>query len=187
MSQRTLNVQVLSNEMLFAEFQHCTWAEQAENLEHILPDVSLFDTQEAQTFIPDLHSDVDEATLHQKLTAYFEEVYTYFLPSEQAHFVLKSLTIDPEHAQAILFKAKNPCRIMAIKGDHVLIMPGDEWVVHDLAIGAFLLLGYLPPLIPQQPIVGGWSVNPKKHCEQVIHNHIDALMYEFRRLSEVLF
>ena len=180
-----INLTCLSHAALFCTVEYITWPENT-NWQAIYPLVSEFTELELEKLFPNRKS-AGEDQLRKKLEGIISDLPELFDPIEHYFIQLPDLKIPPRRAQTILYRAKSPCRIVELDSKFVLTCPGDSWNLSDLISRAFLLLGYIPPFVIQEP--NGFEFEARdshERCLQFIQRQVDALVYEFQTLSSKL-
>lgn len=180
-----LPIQHLSTAVLFSEVTQIQWAE-SEQWSIVYPDVEDFSLQELQKIFPKMRTD-DPKELRDKLASLMEGQQYNLEPRENYCIKLLYLKQEMGIAQAVLYKAHNPCRIVDLDGCPVITCPGDIWSMQDVLFRAFLLLGYVPPFLLHDDfgLESGFT-NSKDKCQYFVQKSIDALLYEYRALSEAM-
>jgi len=185
MNKRDINLQGLSGQMLFSEYDSLKTEDHLDDVVIIHPDPAVFTHTQAISLMPSMHVDEQDVEgRHNKLREFFETHTEDFVPTLSVFFRLLSPNRTAGELQAILYLANNPCRIVELDESAILTIPGDVSMLRHSVIGAFLLMGYLPPLVLIEPM-HSWAY-PKAMYEQAIHQHVDGVIYHFGQLSEAL-
>ena len=174
-----INIEHLSHSALFSQVQHVIWAEGHEDeWASIHPIQESFSSSELLNLFPN-SVDIDEDSMRSKLQRIINSEQERFEPTENYYFDLFDLAYDLSEAQTILYKADSPCIIVEYVGLPVLTCCGDVWCMSNLIAKAFLLLGYIPPFILQEPyILALDGQNTTDRCKHYIARQLNCLEYE---------